>query len=211
MPQYSAHCPMYSPGVSGVSTSRLTRPGTTSRLPPSWGTQKEWMTSGPLRWKAIVCPTGMWASFAVTTLSAGDVNSEGRGGRGLLGLEDDADRRDADDEQDRGEGHRPRDLERRVPVDLLRDRRPGPVAEAPDGEEHRGLHEDEDPERPPGDQHEDAVGELPEVGLGDDGRHLRVPAAPAAGGCQRQDGEEQDRGLESERAPGALAHGVPYW
>jgi len=40
VPQNSAHWPRYSPAVSAVKVSRFRRPGTTSRLPPSCGTQK---------------------------------------------------------------------------------------------------------------------------------------------------------------------------
>ncbi len=67
VPQYSAHCPMYSPGTSGVIMSRFTRCGTTSRLPPRYGIQKEWITSGPCRRNTTVFPTGRWSSLAVTT------------------------------------------------------------------------------------------------------------------------------------------------
>ena len=70
-PQNSAHWPQYSPTRSGVSTIRLTRPGTTSRLPPSCGTQKLWITSGPSRSRTIGRPTGRCSSLAVTTSSVG--------------------------------------------------------------------------------------------------------------------------------------------
>ena len=74
-PQNSAHWPQYSPGVSGVSVSRLSRPGTTSRLPPSCGTQKLWITSGPSSVSWTGRPAGRWSSFAVATSSAGYRNS----------------------------------------------------------------------------------------------------------------------------------------
>src|SRR5215831_10048031 len=75
IPQYSAHWPGNSTGPSGARVIRLTRPGTTSRLPPSCGIQKEWMTSGACRWKAIVCFAGRCSSLAVVTLRSGYVNS----------------------------------------------------------------------------------------------------------------------------------------
>ena len=74
-PQNSAHWPQYSPGVSGVSVSRFRRPGTTSRLPPSCGTQKLWITSGPSSVSWTGRPAGRWSSFAVATSSAGYRNS----------------------------------------------------------------------------------------------------------------------------------------
>ena len=74
-PQYSAHVPGYSPGVSGVMKRRLTRRGTTSRLPPSWGIQNEWMTSGAFRRKSTTRPAGRCSSLAVATPSAGYLNS----------------------------------------------------------------------------------------------------------------------------------------
>ncbi len=70
-PQNSAHWPRYSPGVSAVNVSRFSRPGTTSRLPPSWGTQKLWITSGPSSTSATGRPAGTCSSFAVTIWSAG--------------------------------------------------------------------------------------------------------------------------------------------
>jgi hypothetical protein len=71
IPQYSAHWPGYSPGTSGVSVMWFTRWGTTSRLPPSWGIQKEWMTSGAFRKKATVCPAGRCSSLAVVIFCCG--------------------------------------------------------------------------------------------------------------------------------------------
>src|SRR6202158_5643951 len=44
-PQNSAHCPGYIPAVFAINVSWLIWPGTTSRLPPSCGTQKLWMIS----------------------------------------------------------------------------------------------------------------------------------------------------------------------
>ncbi|MNC86433.1 hypothetical protein D3C83_20950 [compost metagenome] len=42
--QYSAHCPRYVPGLSASKVTLFSRPGTTSCLPASLGTQKLWMT-----------------------------------------------------------------------------------------------------------------------------------------------------------------------
>src|SRR5260370_2464089 len=49
VPQYSAHCPRYSPGLSVWNHMELTRPGITSVLPASRGTQKLRHTSADLK------------------------------------------------------------------------------------------------------------------------------------------------------------------
>ena len=217
-PQYSAHWPMYSPGTSGVRTMRFTRPGTTSRLPPSCGIQNEWITSGPCRWNATVWPTGQMDLVGGDDLEAGipevpppllagDVDVQRRRRRRFLRLEDDADRRDADDDEDHREGDRPRDLQHRVPVDLLGNGRARPLAEAPARVEQPGLHGDEDAEGPPRDQHEDVVGHPPEVRLRDDRGHLRIPVPPdeSAAGAAHDHGEEEHRQGEARW----LGHDLP--
>ena len=67
VPQYSAHCPQYVPGVSAVKVILFSRPGMTSRLAAICGTQKLWITSQPTSLMATGRPAGTCNSFAVTT------------------------------------------------------------------------------------------------------------------------------------------------
>ena len=130
------------------------------------------------------------------------IGSRGR----LLGLEDDPDGGDADDEQDDRKGDRPGDLEHGVAVDLLRDGRARPVAEAPARVDERRLDHDEDHQRGPGDQHEDLVDPLAEVRARPDGRHRAVPEAPAARRHEHGDSGEEDGGADVRGTHQALGH-----
>ncbi|PYP73586.1 MAG: hypothetical protein DMD41_05195 [Gemmatimonadetes bacterium] len=70
-PQNSAHWPRRVSTESGRRTRRFVRPGMTSRLPPSPGAQKLWITSADVSARATVRPAGRCSSLAVTTPSSG--------------------------------------------------------------------------------------------------------------------------------------------
>ena len=118
-------------------------PGTTSRLPPSWGTQKEWITSGPCRWKATVSSHGDMRlvggdhvlgrdSGTPTTTDAPPRPPGGRWRRAPpASLKITRTVGTAKITEDGGEGDGPAHLEDGVAVDLLGNGRAGPVAEAP--------------------------------------------------------------------------------
>src|SRR5215213_2503448 len=83
-PQYSAHWPRYVPGFSALNETELVRPGTTSFLPDSSGTQKLWITlqvfavpvpSHASSFTKTSRPVGITNSSAVTTFASGYVNS----------------------------------------------------------------------------------------------------------------------------------------
>jgi hypothetical protein len=142
-------------------------------------------------------------------LMADDVDVEVRRRRGLLGPEDDLDGRDADDQEDHGERDRPRDLERRVSVDLLGDGRARPLAEAPAAVEQAPLDRHEDHERGPRDQHEDLVDPPAEVRPGPDGRHGVVPEIPAAGRREQEHRQKEESRPGSGEADVASDHDGP--
>ena len=79
-PQYSLHCPRKVPGLSALRVSSLVRPGTTSRVPESSGTQKLWITlqvsaSHAFSFRCTWRPAGITSSSAVTTLASVYSNS----------------------------------------------------------------------------------------------------------------------------------------
>src|SRR5262249_3410100 len=66
VPQNSAHWPGHTPTESAVYQRWLVRVGMTSRLPPSFGIQNEWMMSAEFRMKWTGRPCWMCTSLAVT-------------------------------------------------------------------------------------------------------------------------------------------------
>ena len=60
MPHISAHLPTNVPSVSGVTSNRFVRPGTTSILNRNDGIQKEWMTSGEVSSNSTFSSTGRY-------------------------------------------------------------------------------------------------------------------------------------------------------
>src|ERR687889_604122 len=80
-PQNSAHSPKYSPGVLATNCIGLSCPGTTSTLPLSCGTQKEWITLLLVRWKTTSAPAGISASLAVTNGPASGLSGSAGGSR----------------------------------------------------------------------------------------------------------------------------------
>ena len=130
------------------------RPGITSFLPASSGTQNEWMTLSEFCFRKTFVPTGMCSSVLVTTFLStiacfGSSNSHHHclpmtvtwrtsGPFGSFGqVEDRRHRRHGDDREDQGRDDRPADLERGAAVDLLRVVGPALAVTEPDREVQR--------------------------------------------------------------------------